>query len=317
MTSRLSYSLCRAIKHLTISHRVVVNHNVISAKFLNKQFSHAGFCSTENKINLTTATKQVQNVELTKREDGKIPSILEEEIDRELVPTEDFPVYTQPTFNFAAYVNESETLQKLVELGVNLSRFEKQKGVPQYILKLDFDRDIKGHLLFLHGLGVPAENFGKFITKNPFIFKNSLEDLETRLYYLRSKNFEFEQVQRIVVEDPFWLNFSTRRIDRRLGWFQKNFVLTGDDVRFLATKFPRLITSHLMHVREMNFCVREELGFDADETKVLLLAFPKLFMKSKLIKLFSRSHRHFNFLFSLAIQTRMQSSDASTTLTKS
>jgi hypothetical protein len=206
-----------------------------------------------------------------------------EESERELVPGEDFPTYFPPTFNLAAYVNKSETLQKLVELKVNLNSFEKKKGQAKFILTLDFERDIKAHLLFLHDLNIPPEAYGDFITKNPFFFKNSIEDLETRVYYLRSKKFTPEQVQTIIMKDPFWLNFSTKRIDKRLGWFQKNFELTGDDVRFLATRYPRILTSHLMHVREVTFSVKEELGFDEQETKILLLSVPKVFMMSKFI----------------------------------
>ncbi|XP_070495366.1 transcription termination factor 3, mitochondrial, partial [Chironomus tepperi] len=204
-----------------------------------------------------------------------------EETNRELVPGEDFPTYFPPTFNFAAYVNKSETLQKFVELGVDLSKIEKKKGLPQFLMRLDFNRDVRNHLLLLHDLEIPAELYGEFLTKNPLFFKNSIEDLETRIYYLRSKNFSIEQVRTIVSKDPFWLNFSTKRIDRRLGWFQKNFALTGDDVRYLATKFPRVITSHLMTVRELSFSIKEEMGFNKEETKALILAVPKVLMMNK------------------------------------
>lgn len=277
MARRLSCSLSRALKELSLNHRVTVNPVLFYPKINKCQIGTHGFCTTIIKRNQNAAIEPAKPLEL--------PAILTEEMDKELVPTEDYPKYFPPTFNFAAYIDKSETLQKFVELGVNLSKIEKKNGLPQFVLRLDFNRDVKGHLMFLHELGVPAENMGEIVTKNPLFFKNSLDDLETRLYYLRSKNFELEQVQTIVIKDPFWLNFSTTRIDRRLGWFQKNFGLTGSDVRFLATKFPKVITSSLMHVREIVFSVKEEMGFDKDETKVLLLALPKLFMKSKLIKL--------------------------------
>lgn len=194
---------------------------------------------------------------------------------------EDFPNYFPPTFNFASYVNKSETLQKFVELGVDLSKIEKRKGLPQYLLRLDFERDVKPHLFFLHDLGMPAEYFGDFLTRNPLIFKESIDDMETRVYYLRSKKFSIEQVQNIVGRNPFWLSFSTKRIDRRLGWFQKNFKLVGDDIRHLTTKQPRLITYNLEHIRSATFKVREEMGFDELETKALLLSKPRLWMASE------------------------------------
>ena len=269
MARNLSNSLCRAFNQLTNHRRIALHSSIIQSKL---NFSSSA---------LEKISKQ-KSLSLEHKFD--LPKELTEEIDRELVPAEDFPVYTSPTFNFAAYIEKSETLQKFVKLGVNLSKIEKKKAIPWYFLKLDFDRDVKGHLLFLNDLGIEPEHYGHFITKNPTFFRNSLDDLETRIHYLRSKNFELEQVREIVTKDPFWLSFSTTRIDRRLGWFQKNFHLTGSDIRFLAAKYPRLITSHLM--REIIFSVKEEMGFDQDQTKLLLLAVPKLFMKSKFVIFF-------------------------------
>lgn len=233
-------------------------------------------------IKFVSLQRYCTSIQLVKEpeESNKLPDVLEQ-TNRELVPGEDFPTYFPPTFNFAAYVNKSVTLQKFVELGVDLSKIEKKKGLPQFVLKLDFDRDVKNHLLFLHDLGLPAESYGEFLTTNPLFFKNSIDDLETRVYYLRSKNFSIEQVRTIVARNPFLLNFSTKRLDKRLGFFQKNFALTGDDVRFLVTKYPKVITSHLMTVREITFSIKEEMGFDKEGTKVLLLAVPKLFMLSR------------------------------------
>ncbi|KAL3280975.1 hypothetical protein HHI36_004200 [Cryptolaemus montrouzieri] len=48
--------------------------------------------------------------------------------------------YLKPSFNFAAYVNKSETLQELLKLGVNLYKLEKKPEIPQYILGLDLER---------------------------------------------------------------------------------------------------------------------------------------------------------------------------------
>lgn len=274
MARNLSLSLHRAFSRYSQTSKVITNQSIVLRKINKINLSHGlQFCS---QLDVAESNKKLSQPNFN------LPKELTEEIERELVPTEDFPVYVPPTFNFAAYIDKSETLQKFVELGVDLSKIEKKKGLPEFVLKLDFNRDVKGHLMFLHDLGILPEDFGHILTKNPILFKHSLDDLETRVYYLRFKKFELEQVQQIVTKDPFWLNFSTRRIDRRLGWFQKNFELTGDDIRFLTTKFPRVVTSNLMHVREITFCIKEEMGFDNDETKVILLAVPKLFLRSKL-----------------------------------
>lgn len=187
----------------------------------------------------------------------------------------------QPSFNFAAYVNDSETLQNFVHLGVDLSKLEKRKGIMDFVMKLDFERDVKKYLLFLSDLGVPSEAFGFFFTKNPLICKESIEDLTTRVYYLQSKRFSVEQIQRIVSGNPYWLSFSTQRIDRRLGFFQKNFSLTGDELREVASKAPRLITYSIAHVKASSFSIREEMGFSKDEVKSLFLSRPSLWMNGE------------------------------------
>lgn len=115
--------------------------------------------------------------------------------------------YLEPSFNFAAYVNKSETLQQLVKLGVNLHKLEKKAEVPPYILKLDFEKDIKNHVIFLSDLGVPNEELGDFITKNPFIFQEDLDNLQVRINYLKSKKFLDLMITRIVSRNPFWLMF--------------------------------------------------------------------------------------------------------------
>lgn len=249
------------------------NRALLFAKFINYQHSLKLLC-VANK-----STRSVPAVASTNPSDAVATFNEPEQVET----LDDFPNYFPPSFNFAAYVNKSETLQKFVELGIDLSKIEKKKGLPQFLLKLDFETDVKKHLFFLHDLGLPAEYYGNFITKNPLIFKESIDDLETRVYYLRSKQFTIEQVRDIVGRNPFWLNISTRRIDRRLGWFQKNFKLSGDDIRFLTCKQPKLITYNLEHIRESTFKIKEEMGFDSDEMKVLLLSKPNLWMNSELI----------------------------------
>jgi len=54
--------------------------------------------------------------------------------------------YFQPSFNFAAYINNSPTLQELVKLGVDLHSLERKKDVPEFILRLEFNRDMKEHI---------------------------------------------------------------------------------------------------------------------------------------------------------------------------
>lgn len=187
----------------------------------------------------------------------------------------------RPTHNLAAYVKNSATLQQFIQLGVDLHRIERRKGLAEFVLGLDWQRDIQSHLRFLSDVGLPSEQLGAFITCNPLIFKENIAALTTRINYLQSKSFEPAQIARIVDANPFWLMFRTQRIDGRLGFFQKQFELSGSEVRQLVVRQPRLITYGLESVRRSSFLVREELGFSKEETKQLLLTAPKLWMMSK------------------------------------
>lgn len=114
----------------------------------------------------------------------------------------------RPTFNLAAYVNHSETLQQLIKLGVDLSKIEVRRGLPEFVLKLDFEKDMKNHIQFLHQeCGIPMEAFGAVLTKNPLIFKESLIDLETRVNYLKYKLFKPGEIARIAELNPYWLMY--------------------------------------------------------------------------------------------------------------
>lgn len=193
-----------------------------------------------------------------------------------------------PTYNLAAYVNESELLQNFVQMEVDLSSIEKRKGLAQFVLGLKLEEDVKPRLLFLKDQGVPAESFGEIITKNPLIFKLDLDDMQTRINYMEAKRFSKTQIQRILTLNPFWLMFSTKRIDKRLGYFQKEFLLRGEEVRFLSSKLPRLITYNMEHLRQATFSIREEMGFDKKEIKCLLLSKPRLWLLSKYSKVCGR-----------------------------
>ncbi|XP_053625623.1 transcription termination factor 3, mitochondrial [Plodia interpunctella] len=184
--------------------------------------------------------------------------------------------YLSNTFNLAAYVNNSQILQNFINLNVNLSKIEKKPFIAEKLLKLNFDA-IKNHILFIKD-HAGIDNIGSFITVNPMIFFEPLEDLKVRINYLQSKRFHDDQINRIITKNPFWIMFSTKRIDRRLGHFQDKFKLTGSELRMLASKQPKLITYNLHHVKTNSFVIKEEMGFEDNEIKCLLLDKPKLWM---------------------------------------
>lgn len=201
-----------------------------------------------------------------------------------LAPVEDeSQIYVEPmlrpTFNLAAYVQKSETLQQLIKLGVNLDSLDR-KNVGKFIASLDFNKDIAAHILVLkEKVGIPIEAMGQYLTKNPNILKENLDDIQTRVNYLELKKFTRDDIVAIVTKNPQWLNINTHEIDERLGFFQNEFQLTGNEVRALTVKCPKIITYNEMDIKRLTFSIREECGFEDDEIREILLKVPKIWMK--------------------------------------
>ncbi|XP_074656072.1 transcription termination factor 3, mitochondrial-like [Tubulanus polymorphus] len=195
----------------------------------------------------------------------------------------------KPAGNLAAYVNESPTLRNFVEMGVDLSRLETKKSsdIAEMIVRLDFERDVKPILQFLHRIGVPRDAVGEFITKNPYVFKESLDDLQIRVNYLESKRFDADAIGRIVHKAPFYLTTTTFKIDERLGYLQTQFRLTGDEVRDVVTRLPKIVTFPKITIEQAQLALKEFLQFSDMDMKQILLAQPKVYLTNR-YKLISR-----------------------------
>lgn len=187
----------------------------------------------------------------------------------------------RPTFNLAAYVNESYSLQQLVKLGVEIYKFDINPKIMETILKLDFERDMKPYIRFINDCGVPVEELGQFFTKNPMIFTEHMDDLITRINYLEHKKFNKQMITTIIRKNPKWLSHSTIDIDTSIGFFQNKFYLSGDNIRSVVTKLPKLITYPKKPVSLMMFSLNEEMGFNRSERKRFLLTYPRLYTMSK------------------------------------
>lgn len=88
------------------------------------------------------------------------------------------------------------------------------------ILSKNFE-DMKPYIQFLHDCGVPADGIGFSLTVNPKIFKEDLDDLRTRIRYLRAHKFSKEDIAVIVSAAPRWLSWRTDEIDNKLAYFQR------------------------------------------------------------------------------------------------
>lgn len=113
--------------------------------------------------------------------------------------------YIQPKTVSSFYINESEILQELFKLNVNLYEVEQVTEAFDYLLPRKFD-DIKDHIIFLKELKLKNEEIGEVITKNPLLLKEDLEDLKVRINYLQYKKFSNEMIKAIIHKNPFWLS---------------------------------------------------------------------------------------------------------------
>jgi len=169
----------------------------------------------------------------------------------------------------------------MVKLGVSIHHWERMKDVNTWILKKDFVQDVQPIIRFLVDQGVEPDSLGTILTKNPFILDTTIDELKTRNDYLLQKNFNKEMISRIYTRNPFWLVFSTQRIDTRLGLFQKIFHLSGSEVRQVVNREPRIITSKMSKVQVMNFGFKEEMGFEVGQVKTLFVTKPRLWLMNK------------------------------------
>ena len=67
---------------------------------------------------------------------------------------------TRPTSSLASLVNDSDTLQRLVDLGVELHHWDR-RGHLGLAAKLDFTRDVVPTTQFLANLGLPQAAVGR------------------------------------------------------------------------------------------------------------------------------------------------------------
>ncbi|KAH7727984.1 Major sperm protein [Aphelenchoides avenae] len=164
--------------------------------------------------------------------------------------------------SLAAYVNHIPVLQRLLDLGVDLLEVDKIPKLGRHLVRLQWKNDAQPKIYWLvKQIGVPIEDVGSYLTRNPYFLLQQLEDMKAwsseRVAYLRSKKFKQQDIVRIVTEYRFWLNTDVKAIDTRLGWIQRQFRLNGDermvvlfnndlgfappDLRHMVLEDPRLL----------------------------------------------------------------------------
>lgn len=237
-------------------------------------------------LNTPTTVKMPTNLQIDWDTEMQLIEADEKESEQSiLAPVDERRIHAEPmlrpTYNLAAYVQKSETLRLFVQLGVDLSELDRL-GVGQFIVNLDFKTDIEPYIIFLtRDVGIATDKLGKLLTKNPKLLREHLDDIQTRINYLELKRFTRDEIASIVTRNAFWLNYSTRDIDGRLGFLQTHFGLSGNELRQVAVSCPKLITHKSIEIEEISFAIREECGFEPNQVKQLVQKCPKLWMMRK------------------------------------
>ncbi|CAF3493025.1 unnamed protein product, partial [Rotaria sp. Silwood2] len=222
----------------------------------------------------------------------------------ELYINEMYPSLRPFTFDLAYLINESPTLKRFIEMGVDVYRWNQPNTKAKYILTLNFERDCIPHLVFLNELGIKNKHLSQYLSYNPWIFKEPLDDLRVRINYLESKGFNQDNIRDILIRAPFLLNLSTKMIDTKLNWFIKKFHLNDNDIYEFVIRSPKLLTLPLQDISNTYFNMHSLLGFEHVQLQKIFRQYPKLFIYDyKLIQL------NFDFLFNEMNITRQRLMD--------
>ncbi|CAL1538735.1 unnamed protein product [Lymnaea stagnalis] len=213
-------------------------------------------------------------------------------IERRSVDEMSLAELSRSSLNIVPYVKRSPTLQGLVRLGVSLDKIQQVEGIPELLIKYNFQKDIVPFLKFLRQIGVPPEAVGNIFTKNPLLFKENIASLELRVGYLLSKNFSLDDVASMVIRSPIVLLMDPYKVDEKLGFLQNAFQLSGSEVRHVALTLPKILTWRRELIADVRFHVKEFIGFTNPELKEVILKEPKVFLYSKyqLVKSFDYLH---------------------------
>lgn len=180
-------------------------------------------------------------------------------------------------YNFAAFINHSDTLKELVKLGVSLYDIENtNQAAAERLLKLDFMNDCMPYINLLLKNGLKATNIGRFISEYPDLFSQPMDRLEEVIRYLKFQGFSKKHIASALNRSSQILRYDVKRIDYKLGEFQIEFKMRPKDVIRIVSIYPELISLPKEQYRVIKFVVTEEFGFKMNEIHEILINQPKI-----------------------------------------
>ncbi|RXM28459.1 Cytochrome b-c1 complex subunit 7 [Acipenser ruthenus] len=111
------------------------------------------------------------------------------------------------------------------------------------LLHLDFETDIKERLFFLKEVGV-EENQGRFISKNPFILTESMEDLRDRCILGHKTSLNMSATGRLLSGLRKW--YYNAAGFNKLGLMRDDTMYEDDDVKEALKRLPEPVYNDRM-----------------------------------------------------------------------
>ena len=186
----------------------------------------------------------------------------------------------RPFYNLASIVNENPTLQRLIDLGTDLSAWEKN-GHIDIALILDFQRDVIPKIYFLLDHGIHPDDLGYIFSRNPQLFQQDLKDLKARVKYLSWREFSQDQIRAIIDKtSSAWLNQDVLTIDAKLGFIQKLFMLKCKEVVQVTSTCPQVVLwkGTPSQLENNHTALKDSMGFTKLEVAKILKKSPELLM---------------------------------------
>ncbi|GMT34898.1 hypothetical protein PFISCL1PPCAC_26195 [Pristionchus fissidentatus] len=188
--------------------------------------------------------------------------------------------------SLAPYVNHVPLLRVLVDIGVDLFEIEcKYPAVPRRLLRLPYS-EARSKIRWLVSigdlnyflLGFTPDSLGEYLTRNPFVLLQNLDDLKTRVNYLESIKFTRPEILKLVSEFRFWLNIDVKTTEKRLDTVTGMFGLRKSMMRKALVKEPRLLMFGLGPIKRIWDLLTNEFCLSADAVKGMLIEDPRLFI---------------------------------------
>lgn len=236
--------------------------------------------SNESHERLAPTYSPSSSTSISQQEDGQSTSIFSIFSKFDVAKHDEFLQTLRPqgkrSYNLAAYVNQSPSLQQLLRLGVSLYDIENTNyKAASRLLTLNFERDCVDHIRFLVDIGLHKRNLGRFISEYPEVFDVPIDDLQARINYLESKNFTRHQITQALNRSSCIIRYPTKTTDNKLGHLQIEFRLPAVILRRIVVKYPEVIFLPENQYKLVNFVFKEEFGFKTHEIHEILELVPE------------------------------------------